>query len=104
MCELAEEITRAFARSRKWPLDAYPGKIKMPPDIFKPPKSLEEANKVHLVCVYSMPYVEIGLELGGDISSGRNYQMGERILWWRQGRCTCFLCQERTCGLILDLS
>ncbi|KAF8907524.1 armadillo-type protein [Mucidula mucida] len=45
MCELAEEITRAFARSRKWPLDAYPGKIKMPPDIFKPPKSLEEANK-----------------------------------------------------------
>ncbi|KAF8999911.1 ARM repeat-containing protein [Hymenopellis radicata] len=45
MCELADEITRAYARSRKWPLDAYPGKIKLPGDIFKPPKSVQESNK-----------------------------------------------------------
>ncbi|KAG8937052.1 hypothetical protein FRC02_008159 [Tulasnella sp. 418] len=46
MSELAQHILKARAKAQSWNLPSYPGKIKLPIDIFKPHPNQETANKV----------------------------------------------------------
>lgn len=48
--ELAQEIIKIRAKLNGWQLTSYPGKVKLPPDIFKGLASAEAANKVCFVC------------------------------------------------------
>ncbi|KAI0689173.1 armadillo-type protein [Cytidiella melzeri] len=44
--ELAQHLIKARAKSHSWPLESYPGKIRIPGDIFRPLPSVEAANEV----------------------------------------------------------
>lgn len=44
--ELAQHLIKARAKSHSWALDSYPGKVKLPGDIFKALPNPEAANKV----------------------------------------------------------
>ncbi|KAG8906739.1 hypothetical protein FRB99_006230 [Tulasnella sp. 403] len=46
MSELASHVIKARAKSQSWTLASFPGKIKLPTDIFKPHPSADEASKV----------------------------------------------------------
>ena len=35
MSELAQELIKAYARPRQWSLPSYPGKVRLPSDIFR---------------------------------------------------------------------
>ncbi|KAF8999085.1 armadillo-type protein [Cyathus striatus] len=46
MCELAQDLIKNRAQLHSWSIPSYPGKVKMPSDIFRPHPSAEVAKKV----------------------------------------------------------
>lgn len=46
MSELAQELIKSRTQSNSWSLQSYPGKVKLPSDIFRALPSPEAANKV----------------------------------------------------------
>jgi sister-chromatid-cohesion protein PDS5 len=44
--ELAQHVIKAHANEHSWPLTSYPGKIKLPADIFRALPNPEAASKV----------------------------------------------------------
>jgi Sister chromatid cohesion protein PDS5 protein len=48
--ELAQEIIKVRAKLNGWQLTSYPGKVKLPGDIFKSLASAEVANRVGFAC------------------------------------------------------
>ena len=44
--ELAQHLIRAYAKSRSWNLEVWPGKVKLPSDILRPLPSAEAVNQV----------------------------------------------------------
>jgi len=52
MSELAQELIKARAHNRSWTLQSYPGKVKLPSDIFRSLPNPEAAAKVSLAPFY----------------------------------------------------
>lgn len=48
--ELAQHLIKARAKAHSWPLESYPGKVRIPGDIFRPLPSVEAANEVCNSC------------------------------------------------------
>ncbi|KAG9103997.1 hypothetical protein FRC06_006261 [Ceratobasidium sp. 370] len=46
LSELAQHLIRARAKNRQWTLNTYPGKVKIPADIFRPLPNHEAASKI----------------------------------------------------------
>ena len=46
VAELAQHLIKARAKSHSWPLESYPGKVRIPGDIFRPLPNVEAANEV----------------------------------------------------------
>ena len=46
LAELAQYLIKVLAAKKSWPLNAYPGHVKMPADIFKPLPDRETALEV----------------------------------------------------------
>jgi len=46
LSEMANEVIKRHAKLHSWSLPSYPGKVKMPSDIFRPLPSPEAANKI----------------------------------------------------------
>ncbi|KAF9255405.1 hypothetical protein L218DRAFT_884207 [Marasmius fiardii PR-910] len=46
LCDMAQELLKAYAQQHSWNLPLYPGKIKLPSDILRPHASAEAANRV----------------------------------------------------------
>lgn len=46
MSELAQHVIRARASSQSWNVSSFPGKVKLPIDIFKPHPSAEQTSQV----------------------------------------------------------
>jgi len=44
--ELAQHLIKARAKSHLWPLESYPGKLRLPGDIFRPLPTAEAANEI----------------------------------------------------------
>lgn len=53
MSELAQELIKARAHARSWALQSYPGKVKLPSDIFRSLPNAEAATKVYLFIGFS---------------------------------------------------
>jgi sister-chromatid-cohesion protein PDS5 len=52
LSELAQHIISVRAKARNWSLSSYPGKVKMPGDIFKPLPSNEVAKDVRIIYLF----------------------------------------------------
>ena len=46
MSELAQELIKNRAHAHGWSIETYPGKVKLPSDIFKPLQNVERAKTV----------------------------------------------------------
>ena len=51
LSELAQELIKGHARIHNWSITSYPGKVKMPVDIFRGLPNPEAANKASLLVV-----------------------------------------------------
>jgi hypothetical protein len=49
LSEIAQEMIKSRSKQHSWPLPSYPGKLKLPTDIFKPLPNPEMANKVRFI-------------------------------------------------------
>ncbi|TFK41636.1 armadillo-type protein [Crucibulum laeve] len=46
MCELAQHLIKSKADSHSWSIPSWPGKLKLPSDILRPPKDPKAANNI----------------------------------------------------------
>ena len=46
LCDMAQELLKAYAQHHSWNIQSYPGKVKLPSDILRPHPSAEAANRV----------------------------------------------------------
>lgn len=46
MAELAQHLLKARAKAHSWSIESYPGRLKLPGDIFKHLPNAEAANEV----------------------------------------------------------